>query len=242
MAGTSWMFQQQTGAGAGAAAQEGDRKRRRQRRAAGAAARAAAEHEQEEALGFLTRLSVRAPPAAAKPRRGAAASDASDESSDEAGGASGRAGSPKAVQPLAYAAVGALSVYYGIKGILGVRPCNARMRVCRIACSPARRRRAAVMPVAAIRGGARAGGRGGGWGAAGGPRGRAWTPRAAGATQGGAARPAPPRGGRRPAPAAVPHGRAAWARRRAPNGGQTAAGPWSNPASPHSPYPPTHRP
>ena len=124
MTGTSWMFQQQQhGAGGAADAQGGRRKRRKAARAP--ADERAALAEQQDALGFLTRLSVRAPPATGKPR---AQADSSDESGDEAG--SGGSRSPKAVQPLAYAAVGALSVYYGIKGILGVRPSSSLLLSC----------------------------------------------------------------------------------------------------------------
>ncbi|KAI8465018.1 MAG: hypothetical protein J3K34DRAFT_525710 [Monoraphidium minutum] len=125
MSGTSWMFpQRQRGKGEGQGG-EARRKRRKHRASAdgaapAAAAAAAAAQRPDDVLSFLTRLNPAAPPAKRAAARRPAAAASSDEplSSDEGSGgdARGAGGAPK---PLAYAAVGALSVYYGIKGILG---------------------------------------------------------------------------------------------------------------------------
>ncbi|KIY94186.1 hypothetical protein MNEG_13774 [Monoraphidium neglectum] len=109
-------------------AQVAEQRRRRRKHRSTAPQRQQQQHEEEQQqkqheqlddpLGFLTRITVRAAPPADGKRCASLDGPPTDESSgDEAGAAGPR--SPKAVQPLAYAAVGALTAYYGIKGILG---------------------------------------------------------------------------------------------------------------------------
>lgn len=66
--------------------------------------------QDDESLGFLTRIRVRRPVA-----NGSSQSEEEREQDQE----EQHRGSPKAVQPLAVAAVSAISAYYTIKGILG---------------------------------------------------------------------------------------------------------------------------
>jgi hypothetical protein len=102
--------------------------RPRQRRRTPAAAAAAAQREEEawpgdgDGLGFLQRLSLgpaagpEARPAGDRRKKRARSALAGAAAEEER-----RLAGPKTMQPLAVAAVSALSVYYGLKGVLGVR-------------------------------------------------------------------------------------------------------------------------